>query len=1280
MLKKYNKLLVLLLIVPCMFLMTACKKNKPQTQEYTITYELNGGVNNAENPEKYVSGSGSNVIFKDPSKTGYDFVGWFSDENLTNKVLGIESTMTGDVKVYADWEIATYTITYELNGGVNHADNPSSYTIETPETTLLSATKTGYTFDGWYTSSAFLNNEKVTKIEAGSSGNLILYAKYSIETYTITYELDGGVNDECNVNTYKIDSETITLLDATKSGYTFGGWYTSENFLLEERVTKIFTGSTGNMTLYAKWDLLLYSLNYHMDIGTSTVSFTIEDEITTLFAPNKEGYTFDGWYSSENYLPEEIVTKIEVGTARDVDLYAKFTPKSFKIYFEYDGADGGEMPESLDVTFDSEIESLPVPTKTDSEFMGWWKGNVKYENTTIYNTNGNLTLTAHWKDAGAPTPTYTITFVTNGGSDVEALTDIEHGSLIPEFTAPTKAGYTLEGWLFNSEFWNLETDLVTENITLTASWVLETYDIVYHLDGGVNNDLNPSSYTINSSEIVFERATKTGYVFLGWFYESTFENKATKIEAGSTGDIEIFASWRKVETGAVSKVKISYNLPDYLAHLYTDEESKRPVDSFVNLPSFVSEGISTYFEGFFYEDAQYGETLITEGSYHIVSSDDLHIYAKWNYADMEKYYYTDKLVFALDETNTFSIVKSYGDGRSSIIVIPKLYRFEGVDYEVREIGENCFLGNKNISKIFVNADSIVIAKDAFKNSSVTEFDFTKVTSIGESAFESTLINKFVPGEQLVTIEKRAFAGAVALDTVNLSGASESIIRINSEVFSNCTALKNVILKSTIMIIDSYVFAGCSSLESLEFLASIGENAIILNNAFADCTSLKTVTIPMNIASVDRDTFAGCSSLTELKLYSTFFERFTDSFEKLFGVFPIEKVEFFGNYITVVPSYYFEGITTLKEFVMCDSVLEIGEDAFYECTNLEIIVFSKSFKTETFSVNDFYGTKWLANCTDIIVIEGVVVYVPNNEGFVNVTLPAGVVAISSDAIKNNTFIETIVIPSSVKIISSDAFRNAKNLKTVTFESGSLLESLGKKAFYSCKNLESINLQDCKNLVSIGNEAFGYVAESVDDGLSLELPDSLETLGDDVFYRSNVRKVIASGENYETDAKGVLYKTETVSGKKEKVSLVFYPVSVQGEIYVIPSTVKEICSSCFVKVNSTNGSNLTYILINSDITIQADAFYSSILVLLKNNAEITYETSFGNPLDYSLTYLDESLYTIHNAGEIYTVGLVAGIDVEDNYYLLTDSTGKVFMVYISSNTLYEVIDITDYLVTE
>ena len=256
---------------------------------YTITYELDGGTNAPENPASYNVETGT-IILKAPVKPGYTFEGWYKDGEFATKVTEITQGSTGDITLYAKWELVSYTITYELDGGTNAPENPAGYNVETGTITIKAPTKDKYDFKGWYKDGEFTT--QVTEITQGTTGNITLYAKWELESYTITYELYGGTNAPENPAGYNVETETITLKDPAKPGYTFAGWYKDGEFT--DEITEIAQGSTGDITLYAKWEQIPFT-TVKVEGGSCTLN-------------NKEVTLSSFWISPYEVTQEEFVS------------------------------------------------------------------------------------------------------------------------------------------------------------------------------------------------------------------------------------------------------------------------------------------------------------------------------------------------------------------------------------------------------------------------------------------------------------------------------------------------------------------------------------------------------------------------------------------------------------------------------------------------------------------------------------------------------------------------------------------------------------------------------------------------------------------------------------------------------------------------------------------------------------------------------------------------------------------------------------------------------------
>ena len=223
---------------------------------YTIKFDGNGAAKGKMSEKACAAGQKEKLSKNKFEKKGYTFAGWntqpdgkgtFYEENAYVKNLTKKADEV--VTLYAQWKAAQYQITYNLNGGKNNKKNPKTYKITSKTIKLSNPSKKGYVFKGWYCDKKC--TKKVTSIKKGSTGKVTLYAKWAKEKYTITYKLNGGKNNKKNPKTYTITSKMIKLAAPTRKGYVFKGWYRDKK--CTRKVTSIKKGSTGKITLYAKW-------------------------------------------------------------------------------------------------------------------------------------------------------------------------------------------------------------------------------------------------------------------------------------------------------------------------------------------------------------------------------------------------------------------------------------------------------------------------------------------------------------------------------------------------------------------------------------------------------------------------------------------------------------------------------------------------------------------------------------------------------------------------------------------------------------------------------------------------------------------------------------------------------------------------------------------------------------------------------------------------------------------------------------------------------------------
>ncbi|MBB6459105.1 leucine-rich repeat protein [Flammeovirga kamogawensis] len=255
--------------------------------------------------------------FRELTAEGYEpFDGWYIDVTYETPVEITLENVEGKT-IYGKWTPSDYTLTYE--GGFAAHNNPSEYTIETPTIELSNeGDRDGYKVE-WFTSINY--DTLVSEITTGSFGDTTLYGKETIIDYTINYPNEGI---HTNPFTFTIESETITFKNPTDSlGYTFAGWFTDVE--LTQPITSLPKGSTGNLSVYAKWTLQEFTISYNGvdDSYTGVTSFTINDENITLVGVDKENYTFEGWFTTSDFQENSKIEVIETALPQDYTLYAK---------------------------------------------------------------------------------------------------------------------------------------------------------------------------------------------------------------------------------------------------------------------------------------------------------------------------------------------------------------------------------------------------------------------------------------------------------------------------------------------------------------------------------------------------------------------------------------------------------------------------------------------------------------------------------------------------------------------------------------------------------------------------------------------------------------------------------------------------------------------------------------------------------------------------------------------------------------------------------------------
>ena len=356
---------------------------------YTITFDTDGGSEVAPITQDYGSAITAPAA---PTREGYTFTGW--DKT-------IPATMpAGDMTITAQWTVNQYTITYDLDGGTAEG-NPDTYTVETDAFTLKNPTRPGYTFTGWSGTGLTGEDNLTVTIPKGSTGNRSYTAHWSLNTYSITYDLNGGTASG-NPTSYTVESATITLNQPTKTGYTFTGWSGTDLTGEDNLTVTIPAGSIGNRSYIAHWSLNTYSITYDLDGGTALGNpdfYTVESSAITLNEPTKAGYVFTGWSGTDLVGEDNLTVTIPAGSIGDRRYTAHWSLNTYSITYDLDGGTAFGNPDSY--TVESAAITLNEPTKAGYVFTGWSGTDlVGEDNLTVTIPAGSIgdrRYTAHWE-------------------------------------------------------------------------------------------------------------------------------------------------------------------------------------------------------------------------------------------------------------------------------------------------------------------------------------------------------------------------------------------------------------------------------------------------------------------------------------------------------------------------------------------------------------------------------------------------------------------------------------------------------------------------------------------------------------------------------------------------------------------------------------------------------------------------------------------------------------------------------------------------------------------
>ena len=428
-----------------------------------------------------------------PNSISEDAQLYWSDENGNCYKPG--DTVPADVSrlsITGDYEVIYLPGTYGAGSAVT--DMKPHNNILTLRGALF--TRAGYTQVGWSTVDG---GEKVydfkdiyTKNEA-----LTLYPVWNTNKYTITFDTNGG--SEIAPITQDYGTEITVPDNPTRKGYTFKGW--------DKEIPE--TMPAENITVKAQWEINQYTITFDTNGGSEIAPITQDygTEITAPDNPTRKGYTFKGW---DKEIPEAM-------PAENIKVKAQWEINQYTITFDTNG--GSEIP-PITQNYGTEITAPDNPTRKGYTFRGWDKEIPKTMPAE------NIKVKAQWE-----INQYTITFDTNGGSEIAPITQ-DYGTQISAPDNPTRKGYTFKGW--DKE---IPETMPAENITVKAQWEINQYTIAFDTNGG--SEIAPITQDYGTEITAPDNPTRKGYTFKGWDKEIP--------ETMPAENITITARWKDTE-------------------------------------------------------------------------------------------------------------------------------------------------------------------------------------------------------------------------------------------------------------------------------------------------------------------------------------------------------------------------------------------------------------------------------------------------------------------------------------------------------------------------------------------------------------------------------------------------------------------------------------------------------------------------------------------------------------------------------------------------------------
>lgn len=516
---------------------------------YTVSFDTHGG---SPVSVRKVIENGTLKSPGIPEKKGYLFGGWFRDEKCETPWNFTADMITKDTVLYAKWDSYTWTVAF------TDSSNPkNNATIEVTSPACVTGTipsvsaNASYFFAGWWTGAGGTGTQFTSSTPV--TGDIIVYAFWSSSpVHTVSFDSLGG--SPVGSQTIGYGKKAAQPDSTSRDGYIFTGWFSEPNGKGKQFSTS--NTVTADKTWYAYWSKYRYTVTFDSESATVPAdpeTMTVESPAICISAlpsiePEKTGYIFDGWYTGKN--GEGFSFTAETPVTDSITVYASWRDYEYTVTFDMQDKTASETPLTMTVASpEVSLSAFPEePTRIGYLFGGWFANpeGTGERLTLSAKITANTKLYAKWIKA------CTINFSANGGTGtmkpqtvaLDETTQLKTNTFV-------RTGFSFAGWALTSYGTSAYADrnsvtATGSNMTLHATWTINTYTISYDPNGGTGkmNDVSMEYNKITTLNSV--KFSRDGYSFVGWATKPAGAVVYPNLGICTMGaeNIRLYAAWK----------------------------------------------------------------------------------------------------------------------------------------------------------------------------------------------------------------------------------------------------------------------------------------------------------------------------------------------------------------------------------------------------------------------------------------------------------------------------------------------------------------------------------------------------------------------------------------------------------------------------------------------------------------------------------------------------------------------------------------------------------------